>query len=206
MQSLWNKIYVWTKKWSNSRYSLLVLFLFLFIDASVFPLPTTVIFITISLIQPSRSYYNALTATLAMFLGAIAGYTVGFHLWLMPDGSFTPFAQYLFHHIPNFTEVNYLNAQSLYVRWSYSILFFSILLPIPYHVFSITAGAFNFDLLGFAVATLVFQGFRFLLLAWLIIRYGEGVKTIFRENIKLIALVSALILLILIIATKLGFL
>lgn len=206
MQSLWNQLYAWTKKWSNSGFSLLFLFLFLFLDASLFPLPTTVIFITISLIQPSRSYYNAITASLAMFLGAIAGYTVGFHLWLMPDGSFTPFAQYLFSHIPNFTAVNYLTAQSLYVKWRYSILFLSIILPIPYHVFSITAGAFNFDLFGFALATLVFQGFRFFVLAWLIIRYGEGVKTIVKENLKIIALVSVLILLILIIATKLGYL
>lgn len=206
MQSLWSQIYAWTKRWSNSRFSLLVIFLFLFLDSSIFPLPTTVIFITISLIQPSRSYSNALTASLAMFLGAIAGYTIGYQLWLMPDGSFTSFAQYLFHHVPNFTEENYLNAQSLYVKWRYSILFFSIILPIPYHIFSITAGAFNFDLFGFALATLVFQGFRFFLLAWMILRYGEGVKTIFKENIKIIALVSALILLLLIVATKLGFL
>lgn len=206
MQSLLSQTYAWTRKWSNSRFSLLVLFLFLFLDASIFPLPTTVIFITISLISPSRSYYNALTASFAMFFGAIAGYTIGFHLWLMPDGSFTPFAHYLFNHIPNFTEVNYLNTQSLYVKWRYTVLFFSIILPIPYQVFSITAGAFAFNLIGFALSTLVFQGFRFFLLAWLIIRYGEGVKTIFQKNLKIIALVSASLLLILIVATQLGYL
>jgi len=206
MSSLWTQSYAWTKRWSNSRFSLLVIFLLIFLDASIFPLPTTVIFITISLIQPSRSYYNALTATAAMVLGAIAGYTVGYQLWLMPDGSFTPFAQYLFRQVPNFNEANYLSTQGLYIRWRYSILFLTIILPIPYHVFSITAGAFNFNLLGFALSTLVFQGFRFFILGWLIVRYGEGVKTILKENKKIIALITLILLLIIIVITKLGLL
>ena len=204
MQSLLSLTYAWTKKWANSRFSLLVIFLFLFLDASIFPLPTTVIFITIALIHPSRSYYYALTAATGMVLGAIAGYSIGHYLWLLPDGNFTPFAHYFFNHIPNFTEVNYHNAQSLYVTWKYIILFFTILLPIPYQIFSITAGAFNFNFFGFALSTLVFQGIRFFLLAWLILRYGEGVKTLFRKNLKIIAMISAILLIIIIVATKIG--
>lgn len=206
MPSIWDQTYARTIKWANSRFSLLIIFLCLFLDASIFPLPTTVIFITISLIHPSRSYYNAITATAAMVLGGIAGYTIGHFLWLLPDGNFTPFAHYLFTHIPNFNEVDYQNAQSLYLTWRYSILFFSIILPIPYEVFSITAGAFNFDLFGFAISTLVFQGFRFFFLAWLIITYGSGVKTFFRKNLKIITLISAILFLIIIVATKLGLL
>lgn len=202
MQSLLSQTYAWTKKWSNTRFSLLVIFLFLFLDASIFPLPTTVIFITISLIQPSRSYYNALTAAVAMLLGAVTGYAIGHFLWLLPDGNFTPFAQYFFHNIPNFTEVNYFHAKSLFIAWQYIILFFTIILPIPYQVFSITAGALNFNLFGFALSTLIFQGFRFFFLAWLIITYGAGVMTIFRKNLKIIALISLVVLLIIIIATK----
>jgi len=139
-----------------------------------------------------------------MVLGGIAGYTIGHFLWLLPNGSFTPLAHYLFNHIPTFNEANYQNARSMYITWRYSILFFSIILPIPYQVFSITAGAFNFDLFGFAFSTLIFQGFRFLSLAWLIITYGDGVKTFFRENLKIISLISAILFLIIVIATKLG--
>lgn len=202
MQSFLNQTFSWTKEWSKSRYSLLAIFLFLFFDASVFPLPTTVIFITVSLIHPSRSYYNALLASAGMVMGAIVGYSIGHYLWLLPDGNFTPFARYLFDHIPGFTEINYQNAQHLYLKWSYSILLFSTILPIPYQFFSITAGAFNFDIFAFAFATLVFQGFRFFILAWLIVKYGEGVKTIFQRNLKIIAIVSAILLFIIIIATK----
>jgi len=206
MQSLLNQTYAWARKWPVSSYGPLVIFLFLFIDASIFPLPTTVIFITISLIHPSKSYINALTASLAMVLGATAGYAIGHFLWLHPDGSFTPFATYMFDHIPNFSEINYQYAQNLYNQWKYMILLFSTILPIPYELFSITAGAFNFNLAAFIFSTFVFQGLRFFLFAWLIIRYGEGAKTIFKENLKIISIVTAFILLIIIIVTKIGWL
>lgn len=202
MQNLVSQSFSWTKKWSKSRFSLFVIFLFLFLDASIFPLPTTIAFITISLIHPSRSYYNALLAVVGMVLGSIVGYAIGHYLWLLPNGNFTQFAQYLFDHIPGFTEVNYQNAQNFYLKWSYSILLFSIILPIPYQFISITAGVFDFDIVTFVLSTLVFQGFRFFFLAWLIVRYGEGAKIIFQRNLKIIAIVSAILLFIIIIATK----
>jgi len=204
MQSLVSETFSWTKKWSKSRYSLLVIFLFLFLDASVFPLPTTVAFITISLIHPLRSYYNALLAVAGMVLGSILGYAIGHYLWLLPDGSFTQFAQYFFNHIPGFTEVIYQNAQELYQKWSYSILFFSIILPVPYQIISITAGVFNFDIITFVLATIIFQGFRFFLLGWLIIKYGEGAKIIFLKNLKIITIVSVLLILVIIVLTKMS--
>ena len=204
MQSLLSQTYAWTKKWSNNRFGSLVIFIFLFLDASIFPLPTTVIFITISLIQPSRSYYNTLIATAAMAIGSIVGYSIGHYLWLLPDGNFTDFARFLFNHIPGFTEANYQNAQTLYLNWSYSILFFCIIIPIPYLFFSITAGAFDIGIVALAISTLVFQGFRFLIIAWLITRYGEGVKAIFYRNLKIIALISVVLLLIVLVVTKFG--
>jgi membrane protein YqaA with SNARE-associated domain len=179
-----------------------VIFLFLFLDASLFPLPTTIAFITISLIHPSRSYHNALMAVVGMVLGASVGYAIGHYLWLLPDGSYTQFAQYIFNHIPGFTLENYQNAQHLYLKWSYSILFFSIIIPIPYQFISISTGVFDFNIFAFVFATLIFQGFRFFLLAWLIIKYGVGAKVIFQKNLKVIAIVSVLLLFIIIIASN----
>jgi len=204
MRSLLTQTFLWTKKWSGSRYGLMAVFVFLFLDASVFPLPTTVVFITVSLIHPSRSYYNALVAVIGMVLGAITGYFIGHFLWLLPDGSFTLFAQYLFNHIPGFTVANYLNAQNLYIKWSYSILLISTVLPLPYQILSITAGAFEFNIYAFILITLVFQGLRFFFLAWLVVRYGEGAKSIFRKNLKIISLVTIILLFIIFIISKIG--
>lgn len=196
MRGFLNKTSLWTQKWSKSRYGGLVIFLSLFIDASVFPLPTTVIFITVSLIHPLRSNNNALMAVTGMVLGSIIGYTIGHFLWLLPDGNFTNFAMYFFNHIPGFTEANYLSAQNLYIKWGYMILLFSTVIPLPYQILSITAGAFAFNIYAFALATLVFQGIRFFLLAWLIVRYGVGVSVMVKKNLRVIVVTTIILLVI----------
>lgn len=183
---------------------MLAVFVFLFLDASVFPLPTTVLFITVSLIHPGRSYYNALVAVTGMVLGSIVGYSIGHFLWLLPDGSFTQFAHYIFNYIPGFTELNYQHAQSLYIKWSYSILLFSTIIPLPYQILTITAGAFEIDIFTFILATIVFQGVRFFSLAWLIIKYGEGVTAVFKKNIKIIAVITIILLLVIYILSVIG--
>jgi membrane protein YqaA with SNARE-associated domain len=202
MRSLLKQTWDWTMKWSKSRYSILALFLFMFIDASVFPLPTTVIFITVSLLHPFRINYNALIATLGMVGGAALGYGIGHYLWINPDGGFTGLAQYFFGHVPGFTLDFYNYSRELYIKWSYGILFLSIILPIPYQVYSITAGAFDVNLLGLLLCTIIFQGFRYYLLAQLVIKFREGVEAIFQKNLKIVALTTIVLLLAYIVVTK----
>lgn len=182
MRSLLKQTYDWTLKLTKSRYSVLALFMFLFIDASFFPLPTTVIFITMSLLYPLRTNFNALVATLGMMAGSIVGYSIGHFLWIGAGGGFTDLAQYFFNHIPGFTADHYQSARELYIKWSYGILFSAIILPVPYQVYSVSAGAFDYNLLMFEMSTLIFQGLRFFLLAFLIIRFGKESKYYFKEN------------------------
>jgi membrane protein YqaA with SNARE-associated domain len=202
MKSLLRQTWDWTLKWSKSRYSVLALFMFLFIDASIFPLPTTVIFITMSLLYPLRTNFNALIATLGMVAGAIVGYGIGHFLWISPEGGFTGLAQYFFNHIPGFTIDFYQYSRELYIKWSYGILFLSIILPIPYQVYSITSGAFDVNVIWFGLSTFFFQGLRFFILALLVIKFREGVKTIFHRNLKIIAITTIVLLLTFIVVTK----
>jgi len=202
MRSLLIQTYDWTLKWSKSRYSVLALFVFLFSDASFFPLPTTVIFITLSLLYPLRSNFNAIIATIAMVSGALAGYGIGHYLWLNSDGGYTAIAQYFFDHIPGFNVDIYHNVQALYSKWNYGILLSAIILPIPYQVYSISAGVFDTNFFIFGFSTLLFQGLRFFGLAYLVIRFGEGVKIMFHKNLKIIAVSTVALLVIYIVAIK----
>ncbi len=203
MKRLIKQTWDWTLKWSKNKYSVLVLFLFLFIDASFFPLPTTVIFITMSLLYPFRKSYIALIATLGMVAGSVVGYSIGHFLWIKTEGGFTELAYYFFNHIPGFTVDFYQHSQELYHKWSYGIFFLSIILPIPYQAYSITAGALNVNLIGFGLSTFFFQGLRFLLLAMLVIKFREGVKAIFHKNLKILAIVTIVLFLTYIVIRRL---
>ena len=197
MKSLLNQTYAWALQLAKSRYNLLFIFLFFFLDASIFPFPTTIIFITISLLHPSQSYYNAALAAIGMTTGSLVGYAFGNYMWLLPNGEFTAFAQYLFLHVPGLTIVNYHVIQSLYLKWGYSLLCFSTIVPLPYQFFSIAAGVFKFNIYTFTLVTLLVQSIRFFIVAWLILKYGEGVRAIFQKNLKFIAASALFILFIL---------
>jgi membrane protein YqaA with SNARE-associated domain len=205
MQRQLNNSSTWTKNLAKSRFSQGIIFISFFLDSCIFPFPTTVIFIAVSVIIPSRSYINALIATVGMVTGSILGYSIGQYLWLLPDGNFTQLATYLFNHIPGFTELNYHYMQSLLLKWGYTFLLFSLILPVPYQFYSITAGVFDFNFFAFILLTLLFQGVRFLTIAWLTVRYGEGVKIIVRKNQKLVVIICVLIVLLILISILYGF-
>lgn len=196
MQIQFNQTYHWALRLAKSQFSLLFIFLSFLLDSCVFPFPTTVIFITVSMLHPARSYYNALIATLGMVAGSLIGYSIGHFSWLLPDGNFTQLALYFFHHTPGFTDQSYHYIQSLFITWGYGILLLSIFLPVPYQFYAITAGIFDFNILAFLLSTLIFQGFRFFLFGWLIIRFGEAVKPVIEKNLKVIALIFIAIILI----------
>ena len=185
MKSLRPKTFVWTLEWIKTRYSLWVLFILVFIDASFFPFPTTLIFITLCLLYPPRSNYNAFLATLAMGSGGLVGYCIGHFLWISPGNGFSAVAKFFFDHIPGFDINEYFYLRGLYNQWSYGILFSAIFLPIPYQIYSISAGAFEINVIIFAFSTFLFQGIRFFGLAYLIMKFGEGVKEILNKNLKL---------------------
>lgn len=188
--------------WSKSRYSVLALFLFMFIDACIFPLPTTVIFITMSMLYSQRSNYNALVATLGMVSGAVLGYGIGHFLWINPYGGFTGLAHYFFNHVPGFTVDFYNYSRELYMKWSYGILFLSIILPIPYQVYAITAGAFEVNLPIFLLSTFFFQGLRYYLLALLVVKFREGAEALFQKNLKIVAITTIVLLITYIVVAK----
>jgi len=203
MQALLGQKFQWFIRLAKSRFSLMFIFFSFLLDACVFPFPTTVIFITVSLLYPERSYINAVSATLGMATGSVIGYAIGHYSWLLPDGNFTQLALYFFHHTPGFTDQGYHYIQGLFVTWGYSILLLSIFLPIPYQFYAISAGIFDFNIFAFLFSTLFFQGFRFFLFGWLIIRYGAGVKPIIEKNLKVISLICLAIIIIMFILSTL---
>lgn len=205
MKSLLNQTLSDRIKWPGNRIDLLVIFISLFLDASLFPLPTTITFITVALIRPANSYYIAFVAVAGMVTGAITGYFIGHCLWLLPDGSFTHFARFCFEYIPGFSVTNYQSARHIFSQGIYGILFFTIVVPIPYLFFSITAGAFDLNILILLFATLIFQGFRFFLLGWLIIRYGQGVKDKLRKNFSVMVVILILIGMLIFLVSKVIF-
>ena len=65
--------------------------------------------------------------------------------------------------------------------------------PIPYKLFSISAGAFGLDLKRFVLASIVGRGGRFFLVGLAILIFGESVKAFLDEYFDLVVIAFAVL-------------
>ncbi len=189
MKNWFNKLHVWSLKWADTKWGALALFLCAFADASFLPLPTPMFFIGIVLLNVTKAYTYALLGTLGTFFGAIIGYSIGHFAWLNTNGEFTGLAQFLFNNIPGFSETVYNKIYFQYAKWNFWILFIAPFIPVPYKIFAISSGIFNINIFMFCFITLISQGIRFYLLAFLIRIIGEKILKILEFKFKPIAII-----------------
>ena len=157
----------------------------------LFTFTNTSFFLTLALLNITRAYRYALLATMGTMAGAILGYSIGHFAWLNPDGDFTRLAHFVFDNIPGFSELSYNRIQLQYAKWDFWILFVASLMPVPYKLFSISAGVFDINIFMVCIATLISQGAKYYFLAIMAIKLGHRVKELFQSRIVTAALITA---------------
>ncbi len=197
MSEWYQKLYGWSLKWTGSKWASWAMFVCAFADGSFFPLPTPVFFLTLSLINTSKTYKYAFFGTVGITLGALLGYFIGHYAWLTPAGDYTGLARFMFDHIPGFTEASYNHIHLQFERLNFGILFIASFMPLPFLITAISAGVFDINIYVFFIATLIGQGIRFYGMAFLIRRYGPAVKKLF--DFRLTTIIILLVIFILLV-------
>ena len=182
------KLYNWVLSWAETKYGMTVLFLLAFAESVFFPIPPDVLLIALALGASSKAFKYAFTCTLGSVMGAFLGYAIGNLAWLTAAGEFSSFANFFFNNVPGFSIELYENIKILFTNWDFWVIFTAGFTPIPYKVFTITAGAFNINLGMFALASIVSRGARFFLIAWLIWKFGPSIKSFINKYFNLLAL------------------
>lgn len=162
------RLYDWVLGWADTPYGTPALFLLAFAESSVFPIPPDPLLMALCLGAPKRAFRFAAVATGASVLGGIAGYALGAVAWSLVGGWF-------FAHVPGVTPEAFGSVQGLYDRYDFWAVFLAGLTPIPYKVFTLSAGVFAISFPVFLVASVVSRGLRFFVVAGLIHRYGEPI-------------------------------
>jgi len=174
----------WSLKWAATKWGTLALFLCAFADASFLPLPTPLFFMILTLLNVKKALNNVFYATMGSFFGSMLGYSIGHFAWLNTDGSFTGLAQFIFDHLPGFSETVYNNLFVQFEKWDFWILFVASFMPVPYKIFSISSGVFDLNFYMFSIVTLISQALKFYFMALLILKVGPGVVKIFALSFK----------------------
>jgi len=158
--TLYNKIL----EWSSSRFAIIWLSTISFLESSILPYPIQdILLASMSLKSRNRAYYFAIICSLSSVLGAIAGYYIGVYAinLIMPLLN-------TMNYLPELNKAEYYF--NTYGIWIILIAGFS---PIPYKLFTISAGMMSMPLLPFVIFSLIARSARYLLIAFLVRKFGK---------------------------------
>jgi membrane protein YqaA with SNARE-associated domain len=131
-------------------------------ESTFFPIPPDVMLAPMVLSQPEKAWRFAWVTTIASVIGGIIGYGLGFY-------AFESFIQPLIEQWGYADKL--LHAEQWFTQYGVWVVFLAGFSPIPYKVFTISAGALAMAFLPFVLASAVGRGARFFLVATLM-KYG----------------------------------
>jgi membrane protein YqaA with SNARE-associated domain len=183
------RLYDWVLHWADTPYGFQALALLSLVESSVFPIPPDPLLIALCLGAAGRALRFAAVATVASVLGGMLGYGIGSVLWSTASGFF-------FEYVPGVTPEAFATVQGSYDRWDFWAIFLAGLTPIPYKVFTISAGVFTINFPIFVLASTLSRGLRFFVMAGLIYRYGESIRLFIDRYFNVLTWTFGLLLLL----------
>ncbi|MBW1616940.1 MAG: DedA family protein [Deltaproteobacteria bacterium] len=181
------RLYQYILSWANTPYGALALFILAFIESSFFPIPPDILLIALCLSIPAKSFKYALICAAGSTIGGCFGYLIGMKFMSAVGVKIIEF----YHIADQFEYIREL--YSRYDAWAVGIAGFT---PIPYKVFTITAGVFNIDFKVFLFASLISRGLRFFLVGWLIFAMGEKIKPFIDKYFNTLAVIFVILLIL----------
>lgn len=155
-----------------------------FAESSFFPIPPDVMLAPMALKLPSKAFWFAFLTTIFSVLGGLAGYAIGYF-------AFDLIADWL--QTTHYWE-SYVQARQWFSRWGVWVVFIAGFSPIPYKLFTITAGVMAQPLLPFVLASFVGRGARFYLVAGLLKYMGPRIEPILIKYIEWLGWLFVLLL------------
>ena len=162
--------------------------------SSYFPVPVDVLLAPMVLARRDKAWWYASLATIGSVVGAVIGYYIGLFLF---DQVAQPIIN--FYHF----QEKFVYVQELFNEYGVWIIFIAGFSPIPYKIFTITAGVVGMPLLPFILTSLVARGARFFLVAGLVYAGGDKIDAVLEKRVEQIGWASVIIIVLAIIIYKL---
>jgi membrane protein YqaA with SNARE-associated domain len=165
----------------STNFPLIGLAIVAFAESSFFPIPPDVVMIPMALINPSYAIYYGLITTVASVLGGMFGYFIG-----QKGGK--PLVNRFISEEKLYKVRLYFNQ---YDVWAIAI---AGLTPIPYKLFTVSAGLFDLKFGRFVIASIIGRGGRFLVVGTLIFFFGTQIKEFLTNYLELTTIAFSILL------------
>jgi len=169
----------WVLSFGDSPWAILILILNAFSESIFFPIPPDALLILISLKNIELAILISIITAISSILGGIVGYYIGNKL-----------GRNLVSKIISANHI--IKAENLFSKFGFWIIITAAFTPIPYKVFTLTAGVLNLDLKKFIIASIIGRSLRFILIGIMISVLGERISSYTNSNFDLITIIAAI--------------
>ena len=177
--------YDWVVSLSERPNGARTLFLIAFAESSFFPIPPDVLLVPLSIGAPRRALRFAALCTVGSALGALLGYLLGFQFYELVGQRIVAFYS---------AGEQYERVQALFQQWDIIAIALAGVTPIPFKIFTITAGVFKINLITFTIVVLLSRGARFFLLGGLIWRFRPSIRNFVDRYFNLLVILFSILL------------
>lgn len=179
---LYNKCMQWAAHPHAERYLVGISI----IESIFFPIPTALMVAPMAVARPDRAVRIALIATLTSVFGALFGYMLGYYAITLV--------------VPIIEQVGYGDkyqvAQNWFAEWGFWAVVIAGFTPIPFKLFTISAGALSMAIAPFMLASLVGRSAHFFLVALLMAWAGPTMEPVVRKYIEWLGWLFVLIVIV----------
>ena len=179
-------LYNTTMNWAAHRHAEKYLAFVSFIESIFFPIPTALMLAPMSMARPEKAVRLAIIATLTSVGGGILGYFIG---------------SYAMHLVePWLVSLGYIDKYNIAVSWFNEWGFWAVIVagfsPIPFKLFTLSAGALSMVLLPFIFAALIGRSAHFFMVSLLMAWAGPKMEATVKKYIEWIGWATLLIVVI----------
>lgn len=183
---MFSTLYQTVLRWSSHPKAERYLAMLSFAESSFFPIPPDVMLAPMCLANVKRAIWLATLTTITSVLGGMFGYVIGLFFLDLVE--------------PIITQLHYQDKIKTVNQWFEQWGFWAVLIagfsPVPYKLFTITAGAAGMAFFPFVLASFVGRGARFYLVAILIKWGGDRFKHSLERYIETIGWVVTTLILV----------
>lgn len=156
-----------------------------FVESFILPFPPPdVMLAPMSLARPERAMYFATITLIASVLGGLVGYLIGVFGFDLVEPYIVEWG-----YMPAFEK-----ATNWFAQWGFWAVLVAGFSPVPYKIFTISAGVLSLALVPFLLASLIGRGARFFLVALLLARFGPAIESRLMRYIEIIGWLTVALL------------
>lgn len=182
---VFRRLYQWTISWADRPGGTWALFFIALAESSFFPIPPDVLLLALCVGASTKAFRFALVCTVGSIIGGCIGYGIGYWGYELIG---EPIVQ-AYHG-----EAVMAKIKDWYDAYGFWGNLAAAITPIPYKVFTIASGAFEFSFPGFLLSSVIGRSFRFFVVAGLLYFIGPKVKILIEKYFDILAMVFVVLL------------